>query len=128
LPALPFFLIFTSPTNPLIKHDMGKGDKKTRRGKLFSGSYGTLRPRKHKRSLSVVSSTRKPAAKLQDKPVKSPKQEKAEEPKIIEETPEKKPAAKKASPKKTEDPGTEKDPKNDNPEIKEESKEGEAKE
>lgn len=25
---------------------MGKGDKKTRRGKLFNGSYGVRRPRK----------------------------------------------------------------------------------
>ncbi|MFO7617565.1 MAG: 30S ribosomal protein THX [Bacteroidales bacterium] len=25
---------------------MGKGDKKTRRGKLFNGSYGVTRPRK----------------------------------------------------------------------------------
>ena len=27
---------------------MGKGDIKTRRGKLFKGSYGVLRPRKRK--------------------------------------------------------------------------------
>ncbi len=25
---------------------MGKGDKKTKRGKIFKGSYGKLRPRK----------------------------------------------------------------------------------
>jgi len=25
---------------------MGKGDRKTKRGKLFSGSYGVTRPRK----------------------------------------------------------------------------------
>ena len=25
---------------------MGKGDKKTKRGKLFQGSYGVTRPRK----------------------------------------------------------------------------------
>ncbi|HLS12733.1 MAG TPA: 30S ribosomal protein THX [Flavobacteriaceae bacterium] len=29
---------------------MGKGDKKTRRGKIFRGSYGKLRPRKKKRN------------------------------------------------------------------------------
>ncbi|MGM0407542.1 MAG: 30S ribosomal protein THX, partial [Bacteroidota bacterium] len=29
---------------------MGKGDKKTRRGKLFSGSYGKRRPKKHFKS------------------------------------------------------------------------------
>ena len=44
---------------------MGKGDKKTRRGKLFSGSYGVLRPRKRSRSFSVVSSTKKAAAKVE---------------------------------------------------------------
>lgn len=27
---------------------MGKGDKKTRRGKIIMGSYGKLRPRKKK--------------------------------------------------------------------------------
>ncbi len=26
---------------------MGKGDKKTRRGKIIMGSYGKKRPRKH---------------------------------------------------------------------------------
>ncbi len=29
---------------------MGKGDKKTRRGKIFRGSYGRLRPRQKKAS------------------------------------------------------------------------------
>lgn len=40
---------------------MGKGDMKTRRGKLFGGSYGVLRPRKRKRTFSVVASTKKVA-------------------------------------------------------------------
>lgn len=32
---------------------MGKGDKKTKRGKIFRGSYGVLRPRdKDKKSTS----------------------------------------------------------------------------
>ncbi len=26
---------------------MGKGDRKTRRGKIFAGSYGKYRPRRH---------------------------------------------------------------------------------
>lgn len=34
---------------------MGKGDKKTRRGKIIAGSYGKKRPRKH------------PHAKVEDK-------------------------------------------------------------
>lgn len=28
---------------------MGKGDKKTRKGKIFQGSYGVTRPRKKKK-------------------------------------------------------------------------------
>ncbi|NOX88260.1 MAG: 30S ribosomal protein THX [Calditrichaeota bacterium] len=28
---------------------MGKGDRRTRRGKIFRGSYGKTRPRKRKR-------------------------------------------------------------------------------
>lgn len=30
---------------------MGKGDRKTRKGKLFMGSYGVSRPRKKKETL-----------------------------------------------------------------------------
>lgn len=33
---------------------MGKGDMKTRRGKLFSGSYGRLRPRKKRSAGSLA--------------------------------------------------------------------------
>lgn len=33
---------------------MGKGDKKTRRGKIFTGSYGKHRPRKAKGSASAI--------------------------------------------------------------------------
>jgi 30S ribosomal protein S31 len=40
---------------------MGKGDQKSRRGKLFRGSYGVRRPRKGKKVFSVVSSTRRTA-------------------------------------------------------------------
>lgn len=29
---------------------MGKGDKRTRRGKIFAGSYGKVRPRKTKKA------------------------------------------------------------------------------
>ncbi|MBN1187684.1 MAG: 30S ribosomal protein THX [Bacteroidales bacterium] len=38
---------------------MGKGDKKTKRGKLFTGSYGVTRPRKGKKAAV----TAKPEAK-----------------------------------------------------------------
>ncbi|MCX7725351.1 MAG: 30S ribosomal protein THX [Chitinispirillaceae bacterium] len=30
---------------------MGKGDRKTRRGKLFRGTYGKCRPRKQKNKM-----------------------------------------------------------------------------
>lgn len=33
---------------------MGKGDKKTRRGKLFNNSYGVTRPRKKKKTYQPV--------------------------------------------------------------------------
>jgi 30S ribosomal protein S31 len=32
---------------------MGKGDRRTRRGKLFRGSYGKKRPRKKKKDKKV---------------------------------------------------------------------------
>lgn len=38
---------------------MGKGDRKTRRGKIFMGSYGVTRPRK-KRKNSAEKSEEKP--------------------------------------------------------------------
>jgi len=40
---------------------MGKGDKKTKRGKIFMGSAGKLRPRKKKTIIPVK--TKKKAAK-----------------------------------------------------------------
>jgi 30S ribosomal protein S31 len=33
---------------------MGKGDKKTTRGKIFQGSYGILRPRNKKKSAPKI--------------------------------------------------------------------------
>jgi ribosomal small subunit protein bTHX len=83
---------------------MGKGDNKTRRGKLFSGSYGVLRPRKRSGSFSVVSTTKKTVAKSEPPKAaipKDPPQPKAEEVKpVAEEAPvaeETKPAAEKAT-------------------------------
>jgi ribosomal small subunit protein bTHX len=67
---------------------MGKGDKKTRRGKLFSGSFGVLRPRKRKASFSVVSSTRKSPVKAAEKnQAKIPEPKKEVKP-IVETVPE----------------------------------------
>jgi len=42
---------------------MGKGDKKTRRGKLFMGSYGNTRPKKDvKKVEAAVAVAEKPKA------------------------------------------------------------------
>lgn len=61
---------------------MGKGDKKTRKGKIYAGSHGNTRPHSPKSKAAVkktVSKVAKPAAKA----------------------PAKKAAAKKAAPKKS---------------------------
>lgn len=77
---------------------MGKGDKKTRKGKIVRGSYGNKRPKKASSGFVAVD---KPAKKivsdeqLKDKePVKAPTKPKAE----------KKPAVKKSTDKKEETP------------------------
>jgi len=38
---------------------MGKGDRKTRRGKLFKGTYGVRRPRKKDKKRVVTTSAEK---------------------------------------------------------------------
>ncbi len=38
---------------------MGKGDKRTRRGKIFAGSYGKVRPRKTKKAANTQETTTK---------------------------------------------------------------------
>ena len=65
---------------------MGKGDKKTRRGKVTAGSYGKTRPRK-----SVTSKVAAPKAEKAPKELepKAEKPKKAAKPK--EETAEEKP-------------------------------------
>lgn len=40
---------------------MGKGDKKTKRGKIVRGSYGKLRPRNKSRVLEPVATAEKKA-------------------------------------------------------------------
>ncbi|MGE3465804.1 MAG: 30S ribosomal protein THX [Pyrinomonadaceae bacterium] len=45
---------------------MGKGDKRTRRGKIFAGSFGKTRP-KHKKKAHVVEAAEKPARKTKAK-------------------------------------------------------------
>lgn len=53
---------------------MGKGDKKTRRGKIIMGSYGVRRPRK--KTKPIVVAKKKPSAPAKataDKPKTKPK-------------------------------------------------------
>jgi 30S ribosomal protein S31 len=44
---------------------MGKGDKRSRRGKIFAGSYGKTRPKKKK--VTAVPVVEKPAKKKKTK-------------------------------------------------------------
>ena len=41
---------------------MGKGDKKTRKGKTYAGSYGNVRPHRIKSAAATKAVTAKPAA------------------------------------------------------------------
>ncbi|OFX84836.1 MAG: ribosomal small subunit protein bTHX [Bacteroidetes bacterium GWF2_33_16] len=71
---------------------MGKGDKKTKRGKIILGSYGARRPRKKKTILATSAPKPKAAVKSEPK-VKAEHKTKAKaEPK---ETPKPKKTAKK---------------------------------
>jgi ribosomal small subunit protein bTHX len=42
---------------------MGKGDMKTRRGKIFRGTHGKLRPRKTNKPVQAVEKAKKPKKK-----------------------------------------------------------------
>jgi len=42
---------------------MGRGDIKTKRGKIFSGSFGKLRPAKKVKKATATVAKKKPAAK-----------------------------------------------------------------
>ena len=71
---------------------MGKGDKKTKRGKISRGSYGVRRPRKKSKPIVIASKPKKKAV--------APKKEVAEKAKAKPKAAAKKPAAKKATAKK----------------------------
>ncbi len=47
---------------------MGRGDKKTKKGKIFKGSYGVSRPRKS--DAPILTSTKKKTATTKKKVVK----------------------------------------------------------
>jgi 30S ribosomal protein S31 len=49
---------------------MGKGDKKTRRGKIFMGSYGKLRPKTQQKKPLQASANPMPKEQLLDKKTK----------------------------------------------------------
>ena len=71
---------------------MGKGDKKTKRGKIVIGSYGVRRPRKNKPTMAAPASKPKAAVKAEPKAKAEPKvKAKAEH----KETPKPKKTAKK---------------------------------
>ncbi len=72
---------------------MGRGDKRTRKGKTFKGSYGNSRPQKVKKAAAVVSEV----------PAKKVAKAKAEKPEVAKEkkVTAKRAPAKKAAAKKT---------------------------
>lgn len=84
---------------------MGKGDKKTKRGKITIGSYGVKRKRKKDRKFVAPKVAEKPKVKIEEeeKPVKKavPKAEAAKKP-AAKKPAAKKTTAKKAAPKKEE--------------------------
>lgn len=83
---------------------MGKGDKKTRRGKLFQGSFGVRRPKKSSRKAPPVPSPKiKVSATREAKPAKEMKEKEPIAVVPVKEAPEvvETPAAKEAAPAKT---------------------------
>jgi 30S ribosomal protein S31 len=66
--------------NDLILKNMGKGDKKTKRGKILMGSHGVRRPRrKHARNVPLASlKEEKPAEAIKEKAPAKPKPVKEE--------------------------------------------------
>ena len=64
---------------------MGKGDKKTRKGKITQGSYGKTRPRKSSKSV-IPAKVEKPKKEVAPKAEKPKKTEKSTE-EVVEEKP-----------------------------------------
>ena len=50
---------------------MGKGDKKSRKGKITMGSYGVTRPRKKTKSAVVAATPKAPKVKKEAAPKKA---------------------------------------------------------
>lgn len=55
---------------------MGKGDKKTKRGKITKGTYGVRRPKSSNKKVEAVEIKQKPAKKAAPKKKASTKKEK----------------------------------------------------
>ena len=82
---------------------MGKGDKKTKRGKIVNKSYGVRRPRK-KSSGYTPAPKAEPVAEETPAPAKkAPAKKTAAKKPATKKTAAKKPAAKKTTAKKTTD-------------------------
>lgn len=78
---------------------MGKGDKKSRRGKIHIGSHGVRRPQRKAKTIIPVAEPE--VVKVEPKP-KTPKKATGEKTEAVEAAVEKpKKAVKKAAPKKT---------------------------
>jgi len=77
---------------------MGKGDPRTKRGKIFRHSYGKYRARKDDSSINIPVSNETVEVKVEE--VVEVKQVVASVPKVKSEDKPKKPAAKKATTKK----------------------------
>lgn len=69
---------------------MGKGDKKTKRGKINIGSYGVTRPRKKKKSVATLKEKKEEPAKKEA--ASKEEKSKAEKPKASQKTANKKEA------------------------------------
>jgi 30S ribosomal protein S31 len=91
------FYIFSHPKlNETNFLNMGKGDKKTRRGKITMKSYGITRPRS-KKKVTVVA-----APPVEEKPVVKAPVKETKKPAVKKEAKPKKPAKTEEHPKKKE--------------------------
>lgn len=75
---------------------MGKGDKKTRKGKIYAGSHGNVRPHSPKSNAAVKKTVARPAKPVTHAPAKKAPAKKAP----AKKAPAKKAPAKKAPAKK----------------------------
>jgi ribosomal small subunit protein bTHX len=79
---------------------MGKGDKKSRRGKIYRGSFGKRRPRKKIKNIATVPTSKKVVKEeKKDTAVEEvkPEKKKTEKAAVEEKKPKKKKSTKKGS-------------------------------